>query len=217
MQSETSKDTKIQVEGKLPPEYRFIIDLVEPRSYVLDLGCGSGELLKALQVEKQIRTQGIEFSEDAIQSCIAKGLFVYHGDLDEGLADFNDQSVDYVIATNTLQMLHKPAFLIEEMTRIGKKCIISVPNFAYWKIRWDLLSKGIMPKSSRLPHDWHNSPNIHLTTIKDFRDFCQKSDIRILKEIAIKTHDDRPCAIVGTCPNLLADYAIFMIEGKTKK
>lgn len=214
MQSKVKKTTS---EGKLPPALRYIVDLVEPRSYVLDLGCGSGELLKALLVEKQVRPQGIEFSEDAVQSCIAKGLFVYHGDLDEGLADFNDQSVDYVIATNTLQVLHRPAFLIEEMARIGKKCIVSVPNFAYWKIRLDLLTKGVMPKSPQLPYEWYDSPNIHLTTIRDFKNFCKINEMRILREIAVKTAGDGKCSVVKTCPNLFADYAIFLIEGRTKK
>jgi len=199
---------------KVPPEYRFIIDLVEPRSHVLDLGCGTGVLLKALQTEKQVRAQGIDLSEDAIQACVAKGLFVYHGDLDEGLADLNDQSVDYVIATSTLQVLHRPHFLIKEMARVGRRCIVSVPNFAHWRIRSQLFFKGIMPKTSRIPYEWYDSPNIHHTTIKDFRQFCKRNGIKILREIALKTHDNRACSVVRFHPNLLADYAIFMIEGR---
>lgn len=212
-QPEIEPNAQQQTEEQLPSEFRYIIDLVEPRSYVLDLGCGNGTLLKALQVEKQVRAQGIDLSEDAIQSCVAKGLFVYHGDLDEGLADFNDQSVDYVIATNTIQVLHKPAFLIQEMSRVGKHCIISVPNFAHWRVRYQFGFKGTMPKTGRLPYEWYDSPNIHLTTVADFRSFCKKNGIKILREIALKTHDDRPCSVVRVMPNLLADYAIFMIEG----
>lgn len=215
-QSEETPRSEAAPEEQLPAEFRFILDLVEPRSYVLDLGCGTGVLLKALQVEKGVRPQGIDLSEDAIQACIAKGLFVYHGDLDEGLADFNDQSVDYVIATNTLQVLHRPAFLIQEMARVGKRCIISVPNFGYWRVRSQLFFKGIMPKTSRLPYEWHDSPNIHHTTIKDFRHYCKKNGIKILREIALKTHDDRACTVVRCCPNLLADYAVFMIGGRSK-
>ena len=214
MQQYETRSADVSADEQLPPEFKFIIDLIEPRSYVLDLGCGTGVLLKALQVEKQVRAQGIELSEDAIQACIAKGLFVYHGDLDEGLADFNDQSVDYVIATNTLQVLHRPAFLIQEMSRVGKRCIISVPNFAHWRIRCQLFFRGIMPKTARIPYEWYDSPNIHHTTIKDFRRFCKASGIRILREIALKTYDDRACSIVRFCPNLFADYAIFMIEGR---
>ena len=198
---------------RLRPEYRYIVDLVDPGSYVLDLGCGNGDLLRALQVEKHVRPQGIELSEDAMQECVANGLFVYHGDLDEGLADFNDQSVDYVIATNTIQVLHKPALLIQEMARVGKKCIIGVPNFAYWGVRWQLFFKGVMPRSGRLPYEWYDSPNIHLTTIKDFHDFCIKHDLRILKEIALSIRE-KDCKEVRFFPNIFADYSIFMVEHK---
>lgn len=203
------------IDENLRPEFRFIVDMVEPGSRVLDLGCGYGELLKALQVKKNCRSQGIELSEEAIQACVAKGLSVYHGDLDAGLADFNDQSVDYVIATNTIQVLHKPGFLIQEMTRVGKRCIISVPNFAHWRVRWQLFFDGIMPKSARLPYEWYDSPNIHLTTIKDFRDFCRRNGIKILREIFLKSCDEEHCSEVKFLPNLLADYAIFMIEGRS--
>lgn len=202
---------------QLPGEYRLIIDMIEPRSVVLDLGCGTGTLLKALQDEKQVKPQGIELSEEAVQACVSKGLFVYHGDLDEGLADFNDQSFDYIIATNTLQALHRPAFLIQEMARVGKRCIISIANFAYWRVRWEFLTKGVMPKTSRLPYEWYDSPNIHLTTIQDFRRFCKKSDIRILREISVRTHDNGTCSAVKFLPNLLADYAIFMIEAGRRR
>ena len=215
-QRDTNSEPEAQLDEQLSPEYRHILDLIEPRTQVLDLGCGSGALLKALQVEKHVRAQGIELSEDAIQSCVGKGLFVYHGDLDEGLADFPDQSVDYVIATNTLQVLHKPAFLIQEMARVGKKCIISVPNFAFWRVRIQLLTKGTMPKTGQMPYEWHDSPNIHHTTIKDFRDFCNQHGITILREIALK-HIDGECKQVRFLPNVFADYAVFMIEGKTKQ
>lgn len=213
-QREVRPEAESTPEERIPPEFRHIVDLVEPGSYVLDLGCGTGALLKALQVEKQVRAQGIDVSEDAIQACIAKGLFVYHGDLDEGLADFNDQSVDYVIATNTLQVLHKPAYLIQEMARVGKKCIVSVPNFAHWRVRSQLFFGGIMPKTGRLPYQWYDSPNIHHTTITDVRQFCKGNGIKILREIDVKTQDERTCNIVRILPNLMADYAIFMIEGR---
>lgn len=136
---------------QLRPELRYIVDMVEPGSRVLDLGCGEGHLLKALQLEKRARVQGIELSESAIQECVAKGLFVYHGDLDEGLADFNDKSVDYVILTNTIQVLHRPDFLIKEAARVGKQCIISIPNFGYWRVRFQLMFQGTMPEPAICP------------------------------------------------------------------
>jgi len=189
------------------------VDLVEPGSHVLDLGCGSGDLLKALQVEKRVRAEGIDVSEEMIKACVAKGLFVFHGDLDEGLADFNDQSVDYLIATNTLQVLHRPAFLLREMARVGRRCIVSVPNFAHWRVRSQLFFRGIMPKTPRLPYEWYDSPNIHHTTIKDFRLFCKQNGLKVLKEIDLLTLPDGRCRTVRFLPNLFADYAIFMFQG----
>jgi methionine biosynthesis protein MetW len=209
------RERKPEIEERVAPELRPIIDLVEPRSHVLDLGCGTGTLLKALQHEKQVRAQGIEMDEDAIQECVGKGLFVYHGDLDEGLADFPDQSVDYVIATNTIQVLHKPAFLMQEMARVGKKCIISLPNFAHWKVRLQLLTRGMMPKTGELPYEWYESPNIHLTTIKDFHRYCENENVKLLREIDLRHVTGGECKQVSVLPNLIADYAVFMIEGKT--
>ncbi len=197
----------------LGPEHKVIIDLIEDGSRVMDLGCGDGDLLKALMVLKHVRAEGIELSEECIQACVEKGLFnVHHGDLDEGLADYADKSVDYVILTNTIQVLHRPLFLIKEMARVGRKCIISFPNFAYLPIRVQLFLNGRMPKSPRLPYEWHDTPNIHLTTVADFRDFCRKANLRILREIPLRTTDDGKCHIVKFLPNLMADAAIFLVE-----
>lgn len=198
---------------KLAPEHKIIIDLVEEGSRVMDLGCGEGDLLKALKDLKKIRAEGIDLSDQAIQACVAKGLFnVHHGDLDEGLADYSDKSVDYVVLTNTIQVLHRPMFLIREMARVGKKCIISFPNFAHWWIRGQLMLKGRMPMSPRLPYEWHDTPNIHLTTIADFRDFCRKAQLRVLREIPLRTTGKGKCNIVRLLPNLMADAAIFLVE-----
>lgn len=200
----------------LAPEHKIIVDLVEEGSRVMDLGCGEGDLLKALKDLKKVRAEGIDLSEECIQACVAKGLFnVHHGDLDEGLADYADKSVDYVILTNTIQVLHRPLFLIKEMARVGKKCIISFPNFGHWHIRCELLAKGRMPKSARLPYEWYDTPNIHLTTIADFRDFCRVADLTILKEIPLRTTREGQCKIARTLPNLLADAVIFVVEQET--
>ena len=208
-----SKNNGIEALQALPPEYHHIVDLIEPGSHVLDLGCGSGELLRALQIVKRVRAQGVEVSEKMIRACVAKGLCVFHGDLNEGLADFNDQSVDYLIATDTLQVLDNPALLIKEMARVGKKCIVSVPNFAHWSIRSHLFFKGTMPISARIPYEWYDSPNIHHTTIKDFRKFCKQNGLKLLKEIDLRTLRNGECRVVPILPNLLADYAIFMFQG----
>lgn len=200
--------------GNLRPEFHYVIDLVEPGSSALDLGCGEGQLMKALQEKKRARVQGIELSDVAVQACVEKGLFVYHGDLDEGLADFNDHSVDYVILTSTIQVLQRPDLLIIEAARVGKKCIISVPNFGHWRVRFQLMFEGVMPKTSHLPYEWYDTPNIHLTTINDFKRFCREHHLGILAEtdLVMREHD---CKRVELLPNFFADYSIFVLEQRS--
>lgn len=199
---------------QLAPEHKVIVDLIEEGSRVMDLGCGEGDLLKALKVMKHVRAEGIDLAQEAIIACVAKGLFnVHHGNLDEGLADYQDKSVDYVILTNTIQVLHKPLFLIKEMARVGKKCIISFPNFGFWRVRGQLMLDGRMPKSPRLPYEWWDTPNIHLTTIADFRDFCRVAELNILEEIPLRSLDNGSCRRVKYLPNLMADTAVFLVEG----
>jgi methionine biosynthesis protein MetW len=215
------QEIKLEESGdvvRLLPEHQVIIDLVEEGSRVLDLGCGDGDLLLALKVRKKVRPEGIELSEACIQSCVAKGLFsVHHGDLDEGLADYPDKSIDDVILTNTIQVLHQPMLLIREMARVGKRCIVSFPNFAHWPVRWQLFRHGRMPKTGTLPHEWYETTNIHLTTIVDFREFCQKAALKILQEIPLHSSEVGRPAIVRFLPNLRADSAIFVLEGGAPK
>jgi len=193
-------------------EHHLIVDLVEPGSRVLDLGCGEGDLLKALQIEKQVRAEGVELSQACIQACVAKGLFsVHHGDLDVGLAEYGDESMDYVILTNTIQVLHRPLLLIREMARVGKRCIITFPNFGHWPLRAQLFFRGRLPKSRRLPYEWYDTPNIRLLTIRDFRAFCREAGLRVLQEIALRS-SDRSGRRVRLLPNLRADAAIFVIQ-----
>lgn len=200
--------------GCPPQDFRFIMDLVPEGASVLDLGCGNGDLLAALRRQKQVHAQGLELSEQCIQVCVAQGLTnIVHGDLDQGLADYADQSVDVVILTNTLQVLHRPLFLIKEMTRVGRQCIISLPNFAHWLARLQLGFGGRMPKTSRLPYEWYDTPNIHLTTLKDFHDFCKVANLRILREIPLRTDGRGRCHRVTLLPNLRADAGIFLVEG----
>jgi methionine biosynthesis protein MetW len=190
------------------------MDLVPPGVSVLDLGCGNGDLLAALRREKQVHAQGLELSEQCIQACVAQGLTnIVHGDLDQGLADYADQSVDVVILTNTIQVLHRPLLLITEMARVGRQCIISLPNFAHWLARLQLGFGGRMPKTGRLPYEWYDTPNIHLTTLKDFRDFCRVADLRILREIPLRTDAHGRCHRVTLLPDLRADAGIFLVEG----
>jgi len=195
----------------LAPEHHVIIDLIRPGSRVLDLGCGEGDLLKALMETKGIRAEGIEISEECIQVCVAKGVpNVQHGDLDEGLADYADQSVDVVILTNTIQVLHRPLQLIQEIARVGKECILGFPNFAHWACRYQLGLLGRMPKTGRLPYEWYDTPNIHLTTIRDAREFVSTAGLRVVREIPLRTKESE-CREVKLWPNLLADQAIFVV------
>lgn len=198
---------------RLTPEHKVILTLVEPGSRVLDLGCGEGDLLLALKVLKRVRAEGIELADACIQACVARGLFsVHHGDLDEGLADYPDQSVDYVISTNTIQVLHKPMVLIREMARVGKRCIVSFPNFAHWRVRMQLLLGGRMPKTLKLPYEWYETLNIHLTTVHDFRDFCNKAGLKVSREIPLRTSAAGKYTEVTFLPNLRADAAVFVLE-----
>jgi methionine biosynthesis protein MetW len=198
---------------RLTPEHKVILTLVEPGSRVLDLGCGEGDLLLALQALKGVRAEGIELSEACIQACVARGLFsVQHGDLDEGLANYPDKSVDYVVSTNTIQVLHKPMVLIREMARVGKRCIVSFPNFAHWRVRLQLGLNGRMPKTLKLPYEWYETLNIHLTTVHDFREFCGRAGLKVLREIPLRTSAAAKYTEVTFLPNLRADAAVFVLE-----
>ena len=157
----------------LKPNYEIVSKMVAENSSVLDLGCGDGELLKELVESKNVNGLGIEINQDYVVKSLEKGLQIIQDNIDEGLKDFENGQWDYVILNQTLQSTIKPDFVIEEMLRIGKKVIVSFPNFAYWKVRFYLFFKGKMPKSEFLPFEWYNTPNIHLLTVNDFFEFCQ--------------------------------------------
>ena len=190
-------------------DYELIERLVPDGASVLDLGCGDGELLAELIREKHVRGSGVEISQAAVEACVAKGLSVFHGDLDEGLADHADGSFDIVILSFSLQQLRRPLLVVREMARVGRLAIVSFPNFAQYAIRWEMLTRGRMPVSKELPYQWYDTPNIHLCTVHDFRDLCREEGLRIERELYLRSFD-RPAPGLRR-PNLTARIAIFVV------
>jgi len=163
----------------------IIIDCVPEGSRVLDLGCGDGSLLQRLIEEKRVTGYGVDNQFSNIQHCVARGLSVYQGNLNEGLQEFRPHSFDIVILSFTLQEVMDPVYLLKEMLRVGKQVIVTFPNFGFWQIRLQYLLSGNTPKSNSLPYEWYNTPNIRVLTIQDFKDLCKEESIQIQKELPL--------------------------------
>lgn len=197
---------------ELRQDYKIISDWVRPNSRVLDLGCGSGRLLKHLNTEKNVSGYGLELNEDKIQACIENGVSVIEQDIDAGLKNFKNQSYDFVIMSLALQALKHPNEALEEMLRVGREAIISFPNFAHYSPRLYLALKGKMPVSKKLPYQWYETPNIHLCTVNDFEYLCKEKGYTIEDRIVISTTGS--ASIAKLCPNLLAATAFYKISKK---
>lgn len=194
-----------------------IASWIEPSARVLDLGCGEGTLLTLLRDTKQVSGIGIEKNEAKAIACIEKGLTVLQGDINTEVEDYNDNAFDYVILSQTLQQVYEPARLLQRLLRIGRRVIVSFPNFSHWRSRLHLLLKGTAPRTEHLPFEWHNTPNIRVITINDFRRFAREAGCVIRREEAINTHHhDTEGHRVTFFPNLLATYAIFLLEKGSK-
>ena len=193
----------------------LISSLINNNDKVLDIGCGNGELLYYLEKTKNIQGQGIEISHLGVKESVTKGLSVIQGDADEDLVSFTDNTFDVVILSDTLQATHKPKEVLKEMLRIGKKCIICIPNFGYWQYRLQILFYGIMPVTETLSEPWYSTPNIHLCTIKDFINLCNSLNISI-DQAYRNTHNnikkiEKPGSYFN---NLLSTEAIFILTKK---
>lgn len=193
-------------------DLQIIASWIEPGSRVLDLGCGEGDLLRYLINHKNVNGSGIEHDESKVTACIAKGLSVLQGDINEEVLDYPDNTYDYVILSQTLQQVYEPDTLIRSMMRVAKKGIVSFPNFSHWRCRLQLLATGLAPVTRQLPYEWYNTPNIRVITIKDFRKFTHGVGFRILKEVAINTQsENRYGRMIKFFPNLRATYGIYLI------
>ena len=194
-------------------EFKIISELIETNTRVLDVGCGDGTLMEFLIDNKKIDIRGIEISKDNVQQCIGKGLTVIEGDAEKDLSQFPDASFDFVILSQTLQAFLNPEKVISELLRVGKKAIVTIPNFGYWKIRLHLLIKGTMPVTRTLPDEWYNTPNLHMCTIKDFFNFCENRKINLYKSIAFQNLKSSKITDRNlTLKNLTAVLGIFLIE-----
>lgn len=188
-------------------DYRIIGEFVDTGSRVLDLGCGEGELMAWLEQTKDAEARGVEISPDQVRRCLGRGLSVYQGDIDLGLEDYPDQAFDYVILSQTLQETQDPLRVLREMVRVGRRAIVGFPNFGHWSARLSLLWTGRAPKTGHLPHEWHNTPNIHFVTIPDFEELLRKEGMTIEKSYFLSGGRR-----VRWRPSLMADTAVYLIR-----
>ena len=194
-------------------EFKVIANLIEKDTRVLDVGCADGTLMKYLKDNKNINIRGLELSKSKVHECIAKGLTVIEGNAEKDLQQFPDKSFDYVVLSQTLQAFLDPELVIGELLRVGKKAIVTIPNFGYWKVRLHLLTKGTMPITKTLPDEWYNTPNLHMCTIKDFVYFVRSRNFKIFKSLAL---NEKNTSLINNknlgIKNLFSDLGIFLIE-----
>lgn len=188
------------------PDHAAIAGLVTPGARVLDLGCGTGDLLAVLVRERGVQAQGIELREESIYQCVEKGLSVHHGDIESGLGEFPDGDFDFVILNQTMQETRNVAFVLKEALRVGKNVIVGFPNMCHWKARVDVFFRGRTPVSPALPYRWHNTPNMHFLSLRDFEEFCAEKGIRVLAARGLAARGP-----VRWAANLRAETAVYHI------
>ena len=207
--------TMTAVPGTIRADYLVVSRMIEPGSKVLDVGCGDGGLLKLLRDEKGVDGRGIELSREGVNQCVSEGLAVIQGDADTDLAFYPDDAFDVVILSQTIQATRAPRVVLEHMLRIGKRAIISFPNFGHWRLRMQLVTRGRMPTSENLPYHWYDTPNIHFCTIRDFVDLVREVDARIDRSTALDWHGRE---VRVNAPwwfwNLFGEQAVFQLRRK---
>jgi len=194
-------------------DFLLIQKMVRPGSRVLDVGSGDGALLRLLEIHNNVDGRGVELHQEGVNRCVAKGLSVIQGDADKDLADYPDAAFDYAILSQTLQATRQPKLVLEQLLRIGRHVIISLPNFAHWKIRAQLLIHGRMPVTKNLPDKWYETPNIHMCAIKDFRDLCDEVGAVIETSYALNAYGYKlPYAVPIFLQNLIGEQAVFLLS-----
>ena len=199
-------------EARIRVDLQLIADMVEPRTRVLDVGCGDGALLDYLGHFKQVDGRGVELSQAGVNACVAQGLPVVQGDADTDLAQYPDHAFDYVILSQTLQATRDPKRVVENLVRIGRKAIVSFPNFGHWRVRWNLLWTGRMPETEAIPARWYNTPNIHFCTILDFVDLCRDLDIEIERSLSINPKGTQNSLRAHRLANFFGEQGMFLLR-----
>jgi len=191
----------------------FIAEMVSPGARVLDVGCGDGTLLRLLSEKRGVDGRGIELSQAGVNSCVAQGLSVIQGDADTDLVHYPDLAFDFAILSQTLQATYSPRHVLEQLLRIGKRAVVSFPNFGHWRVRGQLLFGGQMPLTDNLPDHWYDTPNIHLCTIKDFRGLCKDVGARVERAVALNAYGRKlGVSMPAFAQNLFGEQAVFLLS-----
>jgi methionine biosynthesis protein MetW len=194
-------------------EFKVIAQIVQNNKRVLDVGCGDGTLMEYLKKNQKNDVRGLEPKKDLVQKCISKGLSVIEGDAEKELFQFPEKSFDYVVLSQTLQAFLYPQEVLSQLLRIGKQTIVTIPNFGHWKVRIHLLFKGTMPITKNIPYDWYNTPNLHMCTIQDFVNFCDKKNIKIDKSMCLTNEKISEITKRNMkYKNIFSQLGIFLIE-----
>jgi methionine biosynthesis protein MetW len=206
MSAQTAKPPAFVSELLGRSDFAIIGEIVQPKSRVLDLGCGEGELLEWLAKNKGVDARGVELSGSKVQRAIARGVSVFQCDIDQALADYPDQAFDYVILSQTLQETLRPRQVLREMLRVGRRVIVAFPNFGHWTVRLSMLWSGRAPRTKLFPYEWYESPNIHFLTVQDFENLARVEGLLVERRYFLSGH-----RTVSFLPNLLTEVAVFCV------